>query len=105
MKFVIDRQYAIAPKTKTVIISRNRYISFTLTSKYLGSLISYDLDDTFDVTSWIKNANQAMNALNIFVIRKDRPSLQIINIYIADPLNLYLWGCEYWALVKALLIN
>ena len=66
MKFVIDKQYGIAPETKTFIISGNRYISFTMIFKYLGLLISYDLDDTYDISARIKKANQAMGALKLF---------------------------------------
>ena len=82
MKYVIDRQYFIAPETKTFIISRNRNISFTLIFKYLGSWISYDLDDTYDINSRIKRVHQAMGALNfVLVIRKSRPSIQILNLH------------------------
>ena len=70
IKFLIDKQYAIAPETKTFIISGNWYISFTLIFKYLGSWISYDLDDTYDINSRIKRENQAMSALNFFGYQK-----------------------------------
>ena len=59
MKILIDRQYAIAPETKIFIISKNRHISF-----------SYDFDDTYDINSRIKRANQAMGAFNFFSYQK-----------------------------------
>ena len=85
MKYLIDKQYAIAPETKTFIISGNQYISFTLIFKYLGSWISYDLDD-------VKRENQVMGALKWIGYQKRRPSLQILNLHgcslKASPLGL-----------------
>ena len=98
MKFVIDRQYAIAPETKTFIISGNRYISFTLIFKYLGSLIFYDLDDTYDINSRIKKANQAIGVLKFFWLSEKVDLLSKYLIYMAIPLNLLLWDFESWKL-------
>ena len=99
-KFLIDRQYAIASETKSFIISRNRHITFTLNFKYLGSWISYDLDDTYDINSRIKRANQAMGALKFFWLSEKVDILSKYLIYMAVPVNLLLWGCESWALTK-----
>ena len=54
MRFVTDKKYDIAPKTKCFTISGNRFISFIKIFKYLESLISYDLDNTYDISSRIK---------------------------------------------------
>ena len=43
-----------------------RFISFTLNLRYLGSWISYDLNDIYYIDTRIKKANQAMGALKFF---------------------------------------
>ena len=57
MKDIIDGKYAIAPETETFSFDENRFISFTLNFRYLGSWISYDLNDIYDIDSRIKKTN------------------------------------------------
>ena len=42
------------------------FISFTRDFTYLESVISYDLDDFFDISICTKKSNQAMGTLNLF---------------------------------------
>ena len=94
MKLIIERQYNIAPETKSFVICKNRFISFTKFFKYLGSYISFDLDDIYDINSRIKKANQIMGALKFFWSSENVDIHAKYLIYIAVPLNLLLWGCE-----------
>eukprot|EP00978_Attheya_sp_CCMP212_P032226 scaffold124663_cov50-Attheya_sp.AAC.1 len=54
------------------------FVSFTKTFKYLGSLITSELNDAVDVSLKAKRM-----------------------IYLAIPINLVLWGVESWALTEA----
>ena len=65
-KHVVDRCYVKADETKKYIVNINGYVSFYLNFLYLGSWISYDLNDEHDIKAWIKKANNAMSALKLF---------------------------------------
>ena len=96
-KHIIDRCYVKAEETKKYIVNKNGYVSFCLNFLYLGSWISYDLNDEHDSKVRIKKANSTMGALHIFwsVLEVDTHAKYLI--YMAIPFNLLLWGCEYWA--------
>ncbi|EJK60033.1 hypothetical protein THAOC_19683 [Thalassiosira oceanica] len=67
--------------------------------KYLGSFISYNLRDDFDIDLRIKKAGQAMGALKHFFNNKHVDTYNTKHlIFKAIPLNLLLWGCETWSL-------
>ncbi len=91
--------YDKLPETANFHVA-DRYVSFTQTFCYLGSLINYSLRDDDDITVWIASATAAMGAL------KDiwrNPHLDIYNKYLlfrAIPMNLLLWGAETWSLRK-----
>ena len=87
MKLIIDKQYDIVPETNTFIISGNQYISFTMVFKYLGSLLSYYLDDTYDISARIKKTNQAMGALRFFWISENVDLHAKYLIYMTAPPN------------------
>ena len=88
MKSIIERQYSIAPETKTFVICKNRFISFTNFFKYLGPYISFDLDDIYDINSRIKKASQIMGALKFFWSSENVDIHTKYLIYMAVPLNL-----------------
>jgi hypothetical protein len=79
------------------------YVTFTRHFKYLGSYISYNLRDDFDVEARLTSASQSFGALkNCW----DNPHMDIYNKYMlfrAIPMNLLLWGCETWSLRQVLL--
>ena len=79
------------------------FVSFTRHFKYLGSYISYNLRDDFDVDARIASATQSMGALkNVW----DNPHMDLYSKYLlfcAIPMNLLLWGCETWSLRQVLL--
>lgn len=68
--------------------------------KYLGSLLSYDLDDTYDISARIKKTNQAMGALRFFWISENVDLHAKYLIYMNAPPNFLFWGCESWAVTK-----
>ena len=101
-KHIIDKCYVKADETKKFVVNKNGYISFCLKFLYLGSWISYDLNDEYDIKARIKKANKAMGALTFFW---NVPEVDIhakYLIYMAIPFNLLLWGSESWT---KLLIN
>ena len=63
----------------------------------MGSYISFDLDDIYDINLRIKKANQIMGALKFFWSSENDDIHAKYLIYMAVPLNLLLWGCESWA--------
>ena len=66
MKVITDSFYVKAKETQHLIFKDSSFISFTQNFKYLGSWISYDLTDSYDILSRIKKENQAIEALNFF---------------------------------------
>ena len=56
MKIILDRCYDRSKYTEDRI-GYFGFISFTIAFTYLGSIVSYDLDDYADITSRIKKVN------------------------------------------------
>jgi hypothetical protein len=74
------------------------FVDFVKHFKYLGSYISFDLTNDYDINHQIAIANKAMGALKHLW---DNPYANLKakqQIFIAIPGNLLLWGCESWAL-------
>jgi hypothetical protein len=76
------------------------FVSFTKEFKYLGSLITSELDDAVDVDARIAQANKAMGALRDYFKCKQVSLKAKRMIYLAIPINLVLWGVESWALTE-----
>ena len=80
------------------------FVSFTKHFKYLnlGSYVSYNLRDDFDIESRISSASASMGALKNFW---DNPHVDLYSkiLFQAIPMNLLLWGCETWSLRQVLL--
>ena len=92
--------YDMAQETNRMKIA-DGFIDFVKHFKYLGSYISFDLTDDFDINHRITTANKAMGALkhvwnNPYADLKAKQQ-----IFIAIPGNLLLWGCESWALRRS----
>lgn len=103
MSRIIETYYDRSPKTKNYFLEVHGFMSFTKLFKYLGSCISFDLSDEFDIEERIKSANKAMCALR-FYWKSKQVDLHSKNlIYQVIPINLLLWGCESWALTKVLI--
>jgi hypothetical protein len=74
------------------------YVDFVAHFKYLGTFISFDLTDNYDIDHRISKASQQMGQLKCFW---DNPYTDLRTkhqIFLAIPANLLLWGCETWAL-------
>ena len=84
--FSLDQTQPIAVK--------DGFVTFTMHFKYLGSFISYNLRDDFDIDTRIKKAGMAMGALKHFFNNKHVDTYTKHLIFKAIPLNLLLWGCE-----------
>ena len=74
------------------------FVTFTKNFKYLGSYISYNLKDDYDIHKRIAAASSAMGALTNFWENKSIDLHSKYLIFLAIPTNLLLWGCESWAL-------
>eukprot|EP00957_Ditylum_brightwellii_P177620 13529172-Ditylum_brightwellii.AAC.1 len=75
------------------------YITYTQTFKYLGSILSWDLDDRPDIDNQILQAQKALQAMMPKVFRNPENSTRVKRmLYLAILLNLLIWGCETWAL-------
>ena len=89
-------------ETKDINVA-DGYVSFTKHFKYLGSYISYNLRDDFDIESRIASASASMGALSNFW---DNSHVDLYSKYLlfrAIPMNLLLWGSETWSLRQVLL--
>ena len=82
--FSLDQTQPIAVK--------DGFVTFTMHFKYLGSFISYNLRDDFNIDLHIKKAGQAMGALKHFFYNKHVDTYTKHLIFKAIPLNLLLLG-------------
>jgi len=93
-----DKIYDGLEETQDLVVA-DGFVSFTKHFKYLGSYISYNLRDNYDLETRIATANQSMGALrNVW----NNPHMEIY-LFRAIPMNLLLWGCETWSLRQVLL--
>ena len=83
-----------------ICLQRIRPDTFCKHFKYLGSYVSYNLCDDYDVEDRIAAANKSMGALRNFWHNPHVDMYSKFLIYNAIPTNLLLWGCETWALRK-----
>ena len=103
MDRIIEKYYDRFSKTKKYFLEDHGFISFNKLFKYLGSWISFDLSDEFDIEERIKSANKSMEVLRFYWQSQKFDLHSKYLIYQAIPINLLLWGCESWALTKVLI--
>ena len=97
-----DEVYDTLDETKDIKVA-DRFVSYTKHFKYLGSYISYNLRDDYDIDARLAAASASMGALKKVW---DCPHMDLHNKYLlfrAIPVNLLLWGCETWSLRQTLL--
>eukprot|EP00978_Attheya_sp_CCMP212_P027760 scaffold93832_cov47-Attheya_sp.AAC.1 len=70
------------------------YVSFTKKFKYLGSLITSELNDAMDVDTRISQANKAMGALRDYFKCKQMSLKAKRMIYLAIPINLVFYEVQ-----------
>jgi hypothetical protein len=79
-------------------LPNEKCIHFTEQFKYLGSLISLELNEDAEIASRINKAKSIMGFLRHFFNCRDVDLRTKYNIYVSCPLNALLWGCETWNL-------
>ena len=80
-------RYFSLDQTKPIAV-KDGFVTFTMHFKYLGSFISYNLRDDFDIDTRIKKAGMAMGALKHFFNNKHVVTYTKHLIFKAIPLNL-----------------
>ena len=69
-------------------------IPFTKAFRYLGAIITPDLNENAETETRIKRVSSQMGILRHFFSAKDVDLRVKFWVYIAGPLNCLLWGCE-----------
>ena len=71
-------------------------ITYSKHFKYLGTFISYNLRDDYDIDKRIAAASKAMGALKLLFNKKEVStySKYLIFMFMAIPINLLLWGAR-----------
>jgi hypothetical protein len=77
-------------------LPNEKCIHFTEHFKYLGSLISLELNEDAEITFRINKAKSLMGILHHFFSCCNIDLRTKYNIYVTCPLNALLWGCETW---------
>ena len=90
-----DACYGRIDETQLINV-RGGFMTYTKHFKYLGSHISYSLQD--DNKSRIAAATKAFGALTKFWYSRHLDTHSKYLIFRAIPMNLLLWGCESWSL-------
>jgi len=88
-------------ETKPIKVS-NGFITFSNFFKYLGSIVSYNLQDEREVASRIASASREMEMFHSLWKCSEVELYSKYLIFMAIPLNLLLWGCESWSLKENL---
>eukprot|EP00957_Ditylum_brightwellii_P211163 15365833-Ditylum_brightwellii.AAC.1 len=80
----------------------NGYITYTHKFKYLGSILSWNLNDQTDIENHALQACKTLQAMMSNVFRNPDISLHVKHmLYMAIPMNLLLWECDTWALKQS----
>jgi hypothetical protein len=79
------------------------YVTFCWKFKYLGSCISYNLQDDDDIEAQLAAANQSMGTLKEVWCNPHFNMYSKYLLFRAIPMDLLLWGCKNWSLRQALL--
>jgi hypothetical protein len=77
---------------------QDRYVTMTKCLKYLGSWITDDLRNNYEVEVRLKKAAQQVGALAPLFHSKSIPLQTKYLVYMAIPLNTTLWGCKSWSM-------
>ena len=88
------------PFTENFDVFQGRFISSCQTFRYLGSIISNDLDDTVDIEVRIAKAKAAFHYMRPVLLNKKIHSKLRASLYTALVANNALWGCDSWAMTK-----
>ena len=89
VKYIVEKYYDKSKQTKD-IVNDFGFISFTKSFKYLGSWISYDFDDRYNIESRIKITNQVMGAISFCLISPQVDIRAKFHIHLTILINLLL---------------
>jgi hypothetical protein len=81
-----------------ITLPDNQQISFTHSFKYLGTLITSELNEDPEIKAQIKKAKSIMGVSQHFFNNKDIDIRMKLNIFTLFVINAILWGCEIWNL-------
>jgi hypothetical protein len=83
-------------------IDEDRFLTFFLNFKYLGSYFVPELNDTADITERISQARKLFGSMSKQLLGNKKIQVDIRRrLYQALVVNIALWGCESWALKEA----
>jgi hypothetical protein len=74
------------------------YVKFCSSFRYLGTYITPDLNDSFDIDARITAASKAWGALKNVLEDKHIDRDIRTKLYVATVISILLWGCDSWAL-------
>jgi hypothetical protein len=78
-------------------VKGNGIISATKLFRYLGSILSYDMDDSHDIDRRIELASKAFGMIQKYVFAEKQVSYLIKHkIYVAAILSILLYGSDCW---------
>jgi len=97
-----DKAYDTCEETRPINVA-DGFVIFVKHFKYLGSYISYNLRDDYDVHIRITTAYKAMGALHSFWKCNEIEKYSKYLLFLAIPVNLALWGYKSWALKDSLI--
>ena len=80
----------------------NGFVTFIKKLKYLGSYISYNLKDDFDIEAHIMSATNEIGYLKNFWDNIHVDTYSKYLIFQDITMNIILWGCEAWYLCTTL---
>ena len=101
---LLRRLYQEAPETAEIPMDGGR-ITFSLSFKYLGTIIDAFLRDDREIEKRIMSVECSFGAMKEFYARPEVSVITKYRIFMAIQINLLLWGCEGWALRKDLLLK
>ena len=96
--------YDNLPETR-LIVFKDGFITICRHFKYLGSWISFSLQEDHGITKRLSAANALMGVMSKIWDDDHLDTYSKYLIFRAIPCNLLLWGCESWALRKSLLAS
>jgi hypothetical protein len=95
MHFPRPGQESSAADMEDIEIEEDRFLTFCLKFKYLGSYFVPELNDTADITERISQARKLFGSMNKQLLGNKKIPIDIRRrLYQALVVNIALWGCE-----------
>ncbi|KAL7426046.1 hypothetical protein ACHAXH_000620, partial [Discostella pseudostelligera] len=93
-----DMYFASENTNRIYLSDGTSYIDFTAHFKYLGTFISFDLTEDFDIKHRITKASREMGRFRHFFNNQYVELRFKHQVFVQYILNILLWGCENWAI-------